>query len=125
LFVLQIDAALNVNPKLKLNPRNQDIVLYAITRIDLSKNSLTWLPPIIFQLPSLRSVVFKVFGHSVLTKYVSGRKVMLHLNRRRKDVILCESNFEEKALVVKNIMMMTRHHTIGQRGSAYHIGRCE
>ncbi|XP_021920937.1 leucine-rich repeat serine/threonine-protein kinase 1 isoform X3 [Zootermopsis nevadensis] len=49
-----VDAALNVNPKLKLNPRNQDIVLYAITRIDLSKNSLTWLPPIIFQLPSLR-----------------------------------------------------------------------
>ena len=50
----QVDAALNVNPKLKLHPRNQDIVLFAITRIDLSRNSLTWLPPIIFQLPSLR-----------------------------------------------------------------------
>ncbi|XP_049858112.1 leucine-rich repeat serine/threonine-protein kinase 1 isoform X1 [Schistocerca gregaria] len=49
-----VDAALNVNPKLKLNPKNQDIVLYAITRIDLSKNSLTWLPLVIFQLHSLR-----------------------------------------------------------------------
>jgi len=57
--VLQVDAALNVNPKLKLNPRNQEIVLYAITRIDLSKNSLTWLPPILFQLPSLRYVAFQ------------------------------------------------------------------
>ncbi|XP_067008597.2 leucine-rich repeat serine/threonine-protein kinase 1 [Anabrus simplex] len=49
-----IDAALTVNPKLKLNPRNQDIVLYAITRIDLSKNSLAWLPLVLFQLHSLR-----------------------------------------------------------------------
>ncbi|XP_063218267.1 leucine-rich repeat serine/threonine-protein kinase 1 isoform X2 [Bacillus rossius redtenbacheri] len=49
-----IDAALTVNPKLKLSPRNQDVVLFAITRIDLSRNSLTWVPPIIFQLHSLR-----------------------------------------------------------------------
>ncbi|KAJ8870535.1 hypothetical protein PR048_029558, partial [Dryococelus australis] len=50
---IPIDAALTVNPKLKLNPRNQDVVLHAITRIDLSRNSLTWVPAIIFQLHSL------------------------------------------------------------------------
>ncbi|KAK7861679.1 hypothetical protein R5R35_005355 [Gryllus longicercus] len=49
-----IDAALTVNPKLKLNPRNQDVVLFAVTRIDLSKNALTWLPLVLFQLHSLR-----------------------------------------------------------------------
>jgi hypothetical protein len=62
-IVLQVDAALSVNPKLKLNPRNQDIVLYSITRIDLSKNSLTWLPPIIFQLPSLRYAAYEIQIH--------------------------------------------------------------
>lgn len=51
---LQVDAALHVNPKLRLNPRSQDVVLYAITRLDVSNNSLTWLPPIVFQLQSLR-----------------------------------------------------------------------
>nr|CAD7202602.1 unnamed protein product [Timema douglasi] len=50
----RVDAALTVNPKLKLNPRNQDIVLFAITRIDLSRNALSWVPSIIFQLHSLR-----------------------------------------------------------------------
>uniref|UniRef100_A0A1B6DQ53 non-specific serine/threonine protein kinase n=1 Tax=Clastoptera arizonana TaxID=38151 RepID=A0A1B6DQ53_9HEMI len=49
-----IDAGLHVNPKLKLNPRSQDVVLYAITRLDVSNNSLTWLPLVVFQLQSLR-----------------------------------------------------------------------
>ncbi|KAJ1529280.1 hypothetical protein ONE63_006078 [Megalurothrips usitatus] len=49
-----VDAALHVNPKLKLNPRNQDIALYAITRLDLSNNSLEWLPAAVLQLQSLR-----------------------------------------------------------------------
>lgn len=53
---MQVDAAININPKLKLNPKNQDVVLYAITRLDLSNNALTSLPVVVFQLPSLRSV---------------------------------------------------------------------
>uniref|UniRef100_T1HIN4 non-specific serine/threonine protein kinase n=1 Tax=Rhodnius prolixus TaxID=13249 RepID=T1HIN4_RHOPR len=49
-----IGAALHVNPKMKLNPKSQDIVLYAITRLDISNNSLAWIPPIVFQLQSLK-----------------------------------------------------------------------
>ncbi|KAF6207493.1 hypothetical protein GE061_015939 [Apolygus lucorum] len=49
-----VGAALHVNPKLKVNPKSQDIVLYAITRLDISNNSLGWIPPIIFQLQSLK-----------------------------------------------------------------------
>ncbi|KAE8744037.1 hypothetical protein FOCC_FOCC009321 [Frankliniella occidentalis] len=49
-----VDAALHVNPKLKLNPRHQDIALYAITRLDLSNNALEWVPPAVLQLQSLR-----------------------------------------------------------------------
>ncbi|XP_050515571.1 leucine-rich repeat serine/threonine-protein kinase 1 isoform X2 [Diabrotica virgifera virgifera] len=49
-----IDAALHLNPKLKQNPRNYDISLYAITRLDLSNNNLTSVPLAVFQLYSLR-----------------------------------------------------------------------
>ncbi|KAK7078388.1 hypothetical protein SK128_010659 [Halocaridina rubra] len=51
-----IDASVNLNPKLKLSPRNQVIALYAITRLDISNNSLTVLPDMIFQLPSLKTL---------------------------------------------------------------------
>ncbi|XP_056637900.1 leucine-rich repeat serine/threonine-protein kinase 1 isoform X1 [Diorhabda sublineata] len=49
-----IDAALHLNSKLKQNPRNYDISLYAITRLDLSNNNLTSVPLAVFQLYSLR-----------------------------------------------------------------------
>lgn len=48
------DAALHLNQKLKQNPRSYDIALYAITRLDMSNNSLTCLPLSVFQLYSLR-----------------------------------------------------------------------
>lgn len=48
------DAALHLNQKLKQNPRSYDIALYAITRLDISNNSLTSLPLIVFQLNSLK-----------------------------------------------------------------------
>ncbi|XP_068220598.1 leucine-rich repeat serine/threonine-protein kinase 1 isoform X12 [Palaemon carinicauda] len=51
-----IDASVNLNPKLKLSPRNQVIALYAVTRLDISNNSLTQLPDMIFQLPSLKTL---------------------------------------------------------------------
>ena len=51
-----VEAALRINPKLKLNPRNSSISLLAITRLDLSNNGLTSLPEVIFQLPSLKSL---------------------------------------------------------------------
>lgn len=49
-----IDAALNLNPKLKQNPRSYDMALYAITRLDVSNNSLTSVPLVVFQLQSLK-----------------------------------------------------------------------
>ncbi|KAK9885098.1 hypothetical protein WA026_009320 [Henosepilachna vigintioctopunctata] len=49
-----IDCALHLNPKLKQNPRSYDISLYAITRLDISSNSLTFVPLIVFQLSSLK-----------------------------------------------------------------------
>ncbi|KAF5301002.1 hypothetical protein FQR65_LT08985 [Abscondita terminalis] len=48
------DAALHLNQKLKQNPRSYDIALYAITRLDISNNSLTSLPLAVFQLHSLK-----------------------------------------------------------------------
>lgn len=48
------DAALHLNPNLKQNPRCYDIALYAITRLDLSNNSLTSIPLEVFQLYSLK-----------------------------------------------------------------------
>ncbi|CAG9769543.1 unnamed protein product [Ceutorhynchus assimilis] len=49
-----IDAALNLNPKLKQNPRSYDIALFSITRLDVSNNSLTYVPLGVFQLQSLK-----------------------------------------------------------------------
>ncbi|KOX77506.1 Leucine-rich repeat serine/threonine-protein kinase 1 [Melipona quadrifasciata] len=46
------DAVLHVNKK--LSAKNNDLVLYAITRIDISLNSITSIPSIIFYLQSLR-----------------------------------------------------------------------
>lgn len=37
-----------------MNPRSREIVLFAITRLDISNNSLTQVPAIIFQLQSLK-----------------------------------------------------------------------
>lgn len=49
-----IDAALQLNPKLKQNPRSYDIVLYSVTRLDISNNSLVSIPLAVFQLRSLK-----------------------------------------------------------------------
>lgn len=47
-----IDAVLNVNKK--LSAKNGEMALYAITRIDISQNSITSVPSTIFYLQSLR-----------------------------------------------------------------------
>ncbi|KAJ8679026.1 hypothetical protein QAD02_014813 [Eretmocerus hayati] len=47
-----IDAVLHVNKK--LSAKNNELVLYAITRIDISHNSITSVPSTIFYLQSLR-----------------------------------------------------------------------
>ncbi|KYN26991.1 Leucine-rich repeat serine/threonine-protein kinase 1, partial [Trachymyrmex cornetzi] len=47
-----IDAVLHVNKK--LSSKNNDLVLYAITRIDISLNSITSVPSTMFYLQSLR-----------------------------------------------------------------------
>lgn len=48
------EAAVSLNPKMKLHPRAQHAALHAITRIDLSNNVLVELPTCMFQLQSLR-----------------------------------------------------------------------
>ena len=48
------DAAISLNPKMKLNPRAQPTALHAVTRIDVSNNVLAELPNCVFQLQSLR-----------------------------------------------------------------------
>lgn len=47
-----VDAVLHVNKK--LNAKNNDLILYAVTRIDISHNSITSLPSTVFYLQSLR-----------------------------------------------------------------------
>lgn len=47
-----IDAVLHVNKK--LSAKNNDLVLYAITRVDISHNSITSIPNTVFYLQSLR-----------------------------------------------------------------------
>lgn len=49
-----VDAAVQLNPKLRLSPRSQVMALYAITRLDISNNALSHLPSVVFMLPSLR-----------------------------------------------------------------------
>lgn len=48
------EAVLQCNPKLKDHPKSNILALGALTRIDISHNSLTSLPPDIFSLCSLR-----------------------------------------------------------------------
>ena len=47
-----VDAVLHVNRK--LSAKNNDLVLYAITRIDISHNSITSIPSMVFYLQSLK-----------------------------------------------------------------------
>ncbi|XP_043282367.1 leucine-rich repeat serine/threonine-protein kinase 1 isoform X2 [Venturia canescens] len=64
-----IDAVLHVNKK--LSSKNNDLALYAITRIDISQNSITSVPSIIFYLQSLRYLNMaqnKIDGLSCETK---------------------------------------------------------
>lgn len=49
-----IDAALNLNPKLKQNPRSYDIALFSVTRLDVSNNNISQIPLGVFQLQSLK-----------------------------------------------------------------------
>ena len=48
-----ISGAMKLNPRLRLCPKSQDLALHAITRLDLSTNSLECLPPTLFTLASL------------------------------------------------------------------------
>ena len=49
-----MDAAVRLNPKLKLSPKYQLSAIHAITRLDLSSNDLSEVPDVIFQMQSLR-----------------------------------------------------------------------
>ena len=45
-----LDAITALNPKLKQNLRSEEIAFFAITRLDLSGNSICTVPIIVFQL---------------------------------------------------------------------------
>ncbi|GAB6033061.1 hypothetical protein CHUAL_012677 [Chamberlinius hualienensis] len=49
-----IEASIAYNTKLKLSVKNQSIALFAITRLDVSNNTLRELPDYVFQLASLK-----------------------------------------------------------------------
>ena len=49
-----VDAAVRLNPKLKLSPKYQLSAIHAITRLDLSSNDLSEVPDVIFQMQSLK-----------------------------------------------------------------------
>ena len=49
-----MDAAVRLNPKLKLSPKYQLSAIHAITRLDLSSNDLSEVPDVIFQMQSLK-----------------------------------------------------------------------
>ena len=78
LFQWLIDAAVRLNPKLRLSPRCQQSALHAITRLDLSNNDLSEVPAAIFQMQSLKILVLsqnKLDSLPVPTpKKVFGRK---------------------------------------------------
>jgi Leucine-rich repeat (LRR) protein len=52
-----IEAAVRLNPKLRLSPRCQQSALHAITRLDLSNNDLSEVPASIFQVTILRTSI--------------------------------------------------------------------
>lgn len=49
-----VSAALKINPKLRLNPRNQALAIHAITRLDLSSNNLEKIPEVIWTICSVK-----------------------------------------------------------------------
>ena len=49
-----VDAAVRLNPKLRLSPKFQFSAVHAITRLDLSNNELVELPECVWYLQSLK-----------------------------------------------------------------------
>ena len=49
-----VDAAVKLNPKLRLSPKYQPMALHAITRLDLSNNEIIQLPDVLWSLQSLK-----------------------------------------------------------------------
>ncbi len=49
-----MDAAVRLNPKLKLSPKFQFSAVHAVTRLDLSNNELTEVPGCVWTMQSLK-----------------------------------------------------------------------
>ncbi len=60
------EAAITLNPKMRLHPRAQATALHAISRIDVSNNVITELPLCVFQLHSVRHLNFAQVGRDFL-----------------------------------------------------------
>ena len=63
-----IDAAVRLNPKLRLSPKSQQIAVHAITRLDVSNNDLTVIPSVVFQMQSLKFLCLSQNKLEVLPK---------------------------------------------------------
>lgn len=87
-----IDAALNLNPKLKQNPRSYDIALFSITRLDISNNSLTSVPFGVFQLRSLKHLNLsqnKIQELPAPEPVESGKRPFRRKNRKEQSCYTC------------------------------------
>lgn len=79
-------AALHVNPKLRGSVRGQSVALHAVTRIDLSANSLNFIPLELFQMISLRYVL--LFNIIIKIFMVKQSFSMLFVDRKKFTPIL-------------------------------------
>lgn len=85
-----IDASLHLNHKLKQNPKSYDIALYAITRLDVSNNSLTSIPLAVFQLYSLR---YLNIAQNKVEKLPIPAESPVKKTHRRKSISVEELNY--------------------------------
>ncbi|KRT85722.1 Ankyrin repeat-containing protein [Oryctes borbonicus] len=85
-----IDASLHLNHRLKQNPRSYDIALYAITRLDVSNNSLTFIPLAVFQLYSLR---YLNIAQNKIEKLPIPAESPVKKTHRRKSISTKELNY--------------------------------
>ncbi|KAI4458153.1 ankyrin repeat and protein kinase domain-containing protein [Holotrichia oblita] len=85
-----IDASLHLNHKLKQNPKSYDIALYAITRLDVSNNSLTSIPLAVFQLYSLR---YLNIAQNKIEKLPIPAESPVKKTHRRKSISVEELNY--------------------------------
>ena len=82
-----VDAAVRLNPKLKLSPKYQLSAIHAITRLDLSSNDLSEIPDIIFQMQSLKILCLAQNKIELIIWIYLG---LSYGRRVRRTVVICQ-----------------------------------